>query len=352
MMRASDSRLLIRADGGPTIGMGHLMRCLALAHAWSDLGGKVNFVAAGPLDGFQDRITRDGFSSSILNVEAGSSDDIDATIKAASSFGAQHVVMDGYSFGPDFQRGVSQRGFATVCIDDYGHLASYNVDLIVNQNLDATPALYPGAAAGTRLLLGSDFVMLRRDFISDPRRPKLLREPGTRVLVTMGGADPQNVTLRVAERVIDLSTDVDVAIVVGAANPRRAAVAAIAESSGGRLRMFIDVPSLRELMDWADVIVCAGGTTCWEAAFLGLPMIVVVLAENQVRIADAIARHGAAINLGSSALLTGADVTEAVGALLLDCGGRAEMTQRAVRIVDGLGSKRVAVAIQSLRSAA
>jgi len=105
-------------------------------------------------------------------------------------------------------------------------------------------------------------------------------------------------------------------------------------------------------MEWADVIVCGGGTTCWEAAFIGVPMIVMVVAENQVRIADALANHGVAINLGDSAHIARATIADSVQTLLLDQSRRERMSSTGRGIVDGFGARRVAMAIASLRGAA
>lgn len=347
-----DRSLLIRADGGPTIGMGHLMRSIALAQAWRDLGGTATLATAFPLDGFHGRVAREGLTSITLGVDPGSKQDAEATVELARSARAGYVAMDGYSFGPDFQRTVSQTGIATACIDDYGHLDEYHVDMIVNQNLDSTDALYKCRPDSTRLLLGAEFAMLRRDFTNHARRSRVARTTGARLLVTLGGADPQNVTKRIVQSLGDVPLDIEAAIVIGGANPHLSTVVEAAAASDGCFRTFVDVPSLRRLMEWADVIVCGGGTTCWEAAFIGVPMIVMVVAENQVRIADALANHGVAINLGDSAHIARATIADTVRTLLLDQSRRELMSSRGRGIVDGFGARRVAMAIASLRGAA
>ena len=352
MMLSPDRRLLIRTDGGPTMGMGHVMRSIALAQAWRDLGGTVTLATALPLDGFRSRIAREGLTSIALAVEPGSRQDAEATVAVARSGGAGYVAMDGYSFGPDFQRTVSQAGVATACMDDYGHLDEYHVDMIVNQNLDSTDALYKRRPDTTRLLLGAEFAMLRSDFTKHARRSRVARTAGTRVLVTLGGADPQNVTSRIVQSLGDVPFDIEAAIVIGGANPHLSTVVEAVAASDGCFRTFVDVPSLRRLMEWADVIVCGGGTTCWEAAFIGVPMIAIVLAENQTRIADALANHGAAINLGDSMHLARATIADSIEALLLDQSRRERMSSSGRGIVDGFGARRVAMAIASLRGAA
>ena len=347
-MNPSGAHLVIRADGGPAIGMGHVVRCSALGQAWRDLGGAVTLVTVAPLGRLEARLAREGIQTIVVDAAPGSSEDANATLAVAKRNNARHVVMDGYDFDLAYQQMLVRSELATVCIDDYAHADGYVTDLVVNQNLDTTKDLYTTYASGAHFLLGSQFVMLRRDFTTMLAPKRCSRRATRRVLVTMGGSDPENVTSLVVHALSRATLRADCAVVVGGANPHRAAIAKLVTGFDKRMRVCHDVPSLRRLMRWADVVVCAGGTTAWESAFMGLPMVTIVLAKNQALIADALAKHEVSVNLGWHASVVADAIAGAVAALLHDSDRRSQIATRAEALVDGLGARRVAMAIESL----
>src|SRR5690349_20227618 len=102
--KQSGERLLIRADGGPLIGTGHLMRCLALAQQWLRLRGPVTFLLADDVPAFRTRLQGEGGPLQLISAEPGSEADARATLAAASTLAARWIVCDGYHFGADYQR--------------------------------------------------------------------------------------------------------------------------------------------------------------------------------------------------------------------------------------------------------
>jgi spore coat polysaccharide biosynthesis predicted glycosyltransferase SpsG len=100
-----------------------------------------------------------------------------------------------------------------------------------------------------------------------------------------------------------------------------------------------------ELMAWADIAVAAGGSTSWELAYMGLPAIVAVLADNQAEIAAALARRQVIVNLGDFRRVTPATIEAAVRTLLADSALRSEMSRNGRELVDGHGARRVAAAL-------
>jgi spore coat polysaccharide biosynthesis predicted glycosyltransferase SpsG len=99
-------------------------------------------------------------------------------------------------------------------------------------------------------------------------------------------------------------------------------------------------------MRWADLAICAGGSTCWELAYMGVPSIILILAENQRGIAESLAEAGAADCLGWHADAGSGAITEAVARLVADPERRAALTRRGRRLVDGQGVERVVDALR------
>jgi spore coat polysaccharide biosynthesis predicted glycosyltransferase SpsG len=107
------------------------------------------------------------------------------------------------------------------------------------------------------------------------------------------------------------------------------------------IRIVRNSTNMPELMAWADVAVTAGGSTCWELALMGLPMLVLTLADNQQATAEGFEAHQAAISLGADISADGKKVSEVLGKLLVDKERRRSLSSNAQRLVDGCGASRV-----------
>ena len=118
------------------------------------------------------------------------------------------------------------------------------------------------------------------------------------LLVTLGGGDVHNVTADVLQALGRLDAPIDVRVVVGGTNPHAATLAAEAECPTLPIELLPDVSDMAELFFWADLAVTAGGGTCWEMAFCGLPALIIVTADNQRQVARALDDAGAAVSLG------------------------------------------------------
>src|SRR5215471_6845492 len=145
--KASIGTLLIRADASTAIGTGHVMRCLALAQAWQDAGGDTVFAMAQSTDSIRARLTSE--SCDIVNVQDAVAD-IRQTIDLAQSRNCEWVVVDGYQFDADYQDALKAAGLRILFLDDYGHSQHYVADLVLNQNVSATPTLYSNRERDTR----------------------------------------------------------------------------------------------------------------------------------------------------------------------------------------------------------
>lgn len=335
--------LLVRADATPQMGTGHVMRCLALAQAWQAAGGRAVLAAASLTSALEVRLQSEGIAVSRLEAEAGSAQDVAETLALAGRECAGWLTVDGYGFSGDYQRAIVAAGLPLLAIDDYGHAGHYWAGLVLNQNLDARQEIYSSREPAARLLLGTQYALLRREFWPWRGRSRAIPAVARRILVTMGGADPGNATLRVIDAL--KSPDLpglQVKVVVGGSNPHLGAIRQAARHCGPWLELVENATNMPGLMAWADAAVSAAGTTCWELAFMQLPALLLALAENQRPNAQEMGRLGAAVDLGWHADVTSAAISSALRSLLADPVARGSMAQAGAGLVEGRGAERVA----------
>lgn len=341
---AGDQRpkLLICADAGTHIGTGHVMRCVALAQAWQDAGGHAIFTLAMPAPALEARLRAEGMKLVHLSTQPGSAEDAYQTVDLARRTDASAVVLDGYYFDAEYQRIIKDAGLRLLFIDDYGHADYYWADLVLNQNIHAHAGLYTDQAPYTQLLLGTRYVLLRREFLQWREWEREIPAVARKVLVTLGGGDPDNATLKVIHALQQAQIDgLEAVVVVGGNNPHHEALNRAVQNAQVPTRLKRDVTDMPELMAWADVAVSAGGSTCWELAFMGLPNLVLVLAENQYPVAQGLDTAEVAVNLGWHKDLSAAEIVQALTNIMMNQKQRAGMAQRGRELVDGKGSARL-----------
>lgn len=337
--------ILFRCDASVDIGTGHFMRCLALAQAWQSEGGQAIFAMAEITEALQQRAEFEGFELRRLAVVRGSAADSTQVIDIARRSRITWIVVDGYAFGADYQLSLKMAGFRLLFFDDNGHAARYSADYVLNQNAHAAESLYQDRDASTRLLLGSRYVLLRREFANWRSWKREIPEVVRKVLITMGGSDPDNVTDKIV-RAISSDSGFDAVLVVGGSYRYAAELRQCIRDGQHTIRLVENATDMAELMANADLAVSAAGTTCWELCRMGLPSVVSVLADNQRNTASALQRLGVAVDAGSAHEMS-SDLLRACLRKLADSPAqRMSMSERGRELVDGYGTERVLSLLQ------
>ena len=340
--------LIIRADSTPRIGTGHIMRCIALAQAWQDRGGEVTFISHCESKLLRQRIQDEGFNLVSVQVSHPGPFDLEFTLDflrnlKTSSQEQPIVVIDGYHFDTDYQKAIKKNGYKLMVIDDYNHLSYYQADILLNQNINA-PELKYSCSENTVQLLGCKYVMLRREFFRYREFKREIPEKARNILVTMGGADPDNVTLKVLKAIYLLNEpDIEVKVIVGPSNPNLEVLQSEVMSYDLPVSLIFSPPpeKMPEFMAWADMAVTAGGSTCWELAFMGVPSLIITVAENQEGIGEGLEKVGAARNLGWFFKIDVNGLKDEIRKIIYDNNIREEMYSKGKKLVDGLGLKRI-----------
>jgi len=338
--------LLLRCDARVATGAGHVMRSLALAQAWCDAGGRVVHLGALELPAVRARLEKEEIFLADSPAETATPADLDRTRGVACEQGASWVVLDGYRFTGAFQRSVAEAVPHLLMIDDFGTIGDYGASVILDPNFGASEEYYPRRSAHTRLLLGASFALLRREFVRWRDWTRSTPPVARKILVTLGGSDPDYATEKVIAALSRIAGgEREVKIVASASSRHRAALEKSVAACGPAFQLLFDVSNLDEWFAWADLAITAGGLSSWERSLLGLPGLILLLAENQRLGAEASHAAGAARNLGWFDQVDEQDLAAAIQQAIGDHAWRAEAAIANRRLVDGRGAERVVAAL-------
>jgi spore coat polysaccharide biosynthesis predicted glycosyltransferase SpsG len=308
-------RVVLVADASASAGLGHLSRSTAVAHALAEVGVETERLALGA----PEAVTRDQLEWQAL-------DDLGSA--AAPAGAAAAIVLDGYEL--DRAEVTSIAGLAPLAwFDDFG-------DVPGDARLLVAPARLPRPEDGDRVVLtGLAHAPLGRQFWDPPRR-EIAPEVG-RVLVTMGGTDTRDKGAEIAAATRDAAPGAEVALVRGP--HAKSATPPPGVSVVGPLA------GLGDQLAASGLVVGAAGQTMLEAAALGTPALVAVVAENQRAGARELERRGAAELFD---LDDPDDLNARIAGLVADAERRRRMSAAAQEAVDGAGARRIARAVISL----
>jgi UDP-2,4-diacetamido-2,4,6-trideoxy-beta-L-altropyranose hydrolase len=334
--------LILRADASVAMGTGHVMRCLALAQAWQDEGGSCIFAMAETTPAVEQRLRAEKCEVSTVIATPASQQDAAQVLELAANHRATWLVVDGYQFDVAYQRVLKAARLQALVVDDVGRCGSYCADFVLDQNPNASEALYRNREASTRLLLGTRYVMMRREFTAWGKSKGETPHIAQRLLVTIGGSDPGGLTLRIIEARREASLPgLATTVVVGGSNSRLAELRRAAGASPSSIELLCDPPNMPELMAKSDLaVICAGGTM-WELLYMGCPSLSYARDEVQGQITARLHSMGAICNLGGVDEFEESQLAAAIGDLAASSSRRGEMARIGQKIVDGKGPRRV-----------
>jgi UDP-2,4-diacetamido-2,4,6-trideoxy-beta-L-altropyranose hydrolase len=357
-------KVVFRTDAAAVIGSGHVMRCLTLADVLRNEGADISFICREHDGHLCDRIAARGFAVSRLPnrhlrslaetdrpygswLGAASQEEDAAETRAAihSSQGRPDwLVVDHYAADSRWERMLRQCVGRIMVIDDLAD-RTHDCDLLLDQNYyhDAAERYDNLVSADCVRLLGPKYALLRPEFAAARASSGMGSQP--RLFVSVGGSDPFGVGVAVAAA---LSTLGDRAppteIVLGAG--AHALTDSVTRPDNVNVHGFVE--NIAQLMAQCSLAVGAGGSSTWERCALGLPSLVVILAENQRRMVEDLAQAGFVVNLGLFSALGVEDLARAIAVLLEDGPRRARLRQASLELVDCEGGGRVAAEMRRL----
>jgi len=345
--------IAFRVDASAQIGTGHLIRCLTLADALQNLGAHTRFLCRHISPFLSAQITQAGHELVTLPAAdssgegdygawLGASQDQDAadTNAALKDRDWDWLAVDHYALDARWEEAVRPMSRKLLVVDDLAN-RPHDCDVLVDQNLASTSDRYKQLIpAASRRFEGPAYALLRPEF-------RLAREGQTGVRkglnIFFGGIDAAGVTSQVLDVIAAMpERDFAVDVISGKDNPRleelRRKCAALAATA-----LHVQPPSMAALFAHAALALGAGGTTSWERCCMGLPTIILSVAQNQLAGSAALTRARAAIDMGPLEQFS----AERLSALLIRLMAKpwllAAMARRARALVDGRGAERISV---------
>jgi UDP-2,4-diacetamido-2,4,6-trideoxy-beta-L-altropyranose hydrolase len=323
-------RLFIRTEASNAVGMGHFMRCFAIAEEARAQGFDVAFLMSEPAVAINDRAGRIGATVEILDAPLGS--DVMA-IKALGLRPEDWLLIDSYKADGEYIRMLNKSARIAI-VDDLNALERYDCALIINSALAADESAYRRKSQA-RLLLGADYALIRREFIQDHPSAD---EPFVAIL--FGGSDPNRLTGRSAQMLTDALPDAAVKVIAGPAHIHTDELRVLTQMHP-RIKLFVDPPSVAAVLSGASLVVTAAGGSVGEMAAMGLPALALVVYDNQAAALEQCPYPVVDIRQGLPD-----DLGRRAKAFYDDPALCAEIARSAHALVDGKGAARVVEAMK------
>lgn len=341
-------KFLFRLDVSPSAGTGHLRRCLTLAHELKDHGADVFFAC---------RLESFNIEKHVAHVAAGweeyqwsltPEEDARKVVQSCRKYNIDSLIIDHYRADEAYQRTLYESGIKWLQFDGAARYAFW-ADWILNISPAASASRYESLKQRkeTRLLLGPRYAPLRKEFrkYNNAAYPKsgAVRQ----ILLTFGGGDDRGATIFCLEAIQSLTLNVESIVLLSGNNPKKDEIIKWCGENGAHVTMITDAEETVPYMASADLAITAGGMTVFELAALGVPAIILQIADNQVPIARAWQQRGYGADRGHLDQLHQKDLQREVMSLLQDTARRAAMSSVGRAMVDGLGAGRVAKVLLS-----
>lgn len=357
-------KVVFRVDSSSQIGSGHIIRCLTLARSLSNKGAECHFVCRSFPGNFSYLIKNQGYQLSelpsneklsqeddtkIVNqlkhalwLGADANSDAEQTIKAIGDSEIDLLVVDHYAIDEIWEsklRGITKEILVIDDLADRNHDCDYLLDQnLTNGYLFRYENLIPDHSMR---LIGPDFALLQPEYKEYAKQAPNRKGLAKRILVYFGEADTQNFTGRVIDSFLSLQIDnVELDVVL---NKKSKHFKTVKEQSikYDQVKLHDHMPSLAAIMLKADVAIGGSGATSWERCCLGLPSIVITMAENQRPIAEELNRLGYIKYLGHFDSLDQSKITTELNEMITSEIPN-DLSSHCQMLVDGKGASRVA----------
>lgn len=340
------TKIAFRVDGGNKIGMGHLMRSLALANAFPE-DIDIYFMIKRE-ESVLKLLSQYRFKILEIGETLKKEEEINKVKELIRSNNIDILITDSYEIDQDYLIETKEIVKKLVTIHDFAPFA-FPSDIVINGNIYAPWLDYRSLNGHTQFLLGTDYTLMREEFKNLPERK--INKKVENILVTMGGSDKLNLTPKIIRVLNQLEEDweqsecfnkdeLHIDVVIGSAFANLEEIIAEVRKSSLEIDLHFNVKKMSSLMLNNDLAISAGGSTLYELAATGTPAVVLLQADNQVLVAEAMEKAGVIRNLGFGNCFKDDELKLYLKSLISDLKARINMSKRAQKLLDGKGSEK------------
>lgn len=353
-------KIAIRVDSSVSIGAGHVVRCLNFAKELRARGADVIFICRRLTGDYCEWIKSAGFRICEIYFTDSDKPNCDGVIQTAQTVDAWQselgeiekiltiespldwIIVDHYGIDDRWEQFVRKYAKNLAVIDDTAD-RRHDCDLLIDQNYFLAPAeRYDGKLPlACRTLFGPSYSLLSSDYFELRKQVNLRFGKINNILIFFGGGDNNNLTQLSLSAFLSLEkSDISCDVVVGSSYPYVESLKEISDLSKA-VTVHVGVPSLAPFVAKADLAIGGSGVNSWERCCLGLPAIVITLAENQIPVANELAKLGVVNLIGDVSDISEKHVYDALKKTVsIDL--PESWSKTCFDLVDGLGVKRVA----------
>lgn len=337
------ANVVFRVDSSSEIGMGHFIRCTALAAEFVDQGYDVFLITSKDsiIPEWSKKIYKD-----ILFVENEWVIEYERIIleQFTKIRNIDVMIIDTYKANKTYYKFTLYYSKILGVFDDMGNF-SIPADVVINGNIYATKLDYTSYPKSCLLLLGPKYLILRPQF--KLVKPIQIKEKPKKILITFGGSDVQNATPVILNAVAGIPdfSDLEFEVLIGPGFKNINQIKQISRNLSN-INLIYNSENIAEIMKNTDVAVTAAGSTVYELACLGIPSIVFITADNQRLLAQTMQEEEIYINAGDITLFNSGNFLNMFGNLIQDYSLRKKMHYKAVNTFDSLGSVRCVAEIK------
>ncbi|PKG81129.1 UDP-2,4-diacetamido-2,4,6-trideoxy-beta-L-altropyranose hydrolase [Colwellia sp. 75C3] len=353
--------VIIRADSSSRIGVGHIMRCLTLAHKLVQANYNVSFLCKEHKGNINQEIITQGFNVICLSPPNKLADKIDDTrwlgvtqdkdavecINKLEYMEYELLIVDHYSLDKIWHLQLSPYAHKLIVIDDLAN-RQYHCDALIDPTISRQKSDYYNLVPKhCQLLLGKSYMLLREEF-SLAREQAIKKRQNTikpsHVLITLGGTDPDNITQTLLAWLIEIEkvlTELSITVVISEQSRYKESIEALIKGHDW-INLSIKPKSMAALMILADIAIGTSGGTAWERCCLGIPTINIISAQNQQVNSVALNQVNAIINLGWYESITKTMLADAILLLINSPKNYQALVKNSLLCCDGKGAKLAA----------
>ena len=353
---------VFRVDASITMGSGHVMRCLTLAERLYQQGATIIFLCRELPGHMCQFIEEKGYTVHKLpyNIQVAEENanelivwsgetwqkDADQTGHVLASLSKanriQWLIVDHYGLDIQWEQQIKSYVEKIMVIDDLAN-RQHDCEMLLDQNLymDMQTRYNGLIPEKCTTLLGPQYAILRREFYENKCKIRIRNGIVKQILVFLGGSDPTNETTKALKALQLLKqNDIHVDVVVGNINPNKEKIKQLCGEMNNTT-YHCQVNNMAELMSKADLAIGGGGSVTWERLCLGLPSLVLRIADNQERLTEHAEMAGVLFNIGDAKLIDSESLAMFIKKIIIEDSKLRLMSKRAIDLVDGLGLIRV-----------